>query len=89
MTKYHKKIKPPKAFLLLTFLFIGFGLGYTTKEFIEPSTNLIAQQTAEPQLLEKAAVSVCFSPNKQCQMNILREISKATKKLGLFKQILF
>lgn len=71
---------PSSAVYALSFL-IGFGAGYGIKEFTPPL------QTANPQPIQQISssvqlpVSVCFTPNKKCKIQIINEISKAKKSI--------
>lgn len=72
------KIRPPTLYMLL--ILIGFGIGYTTKEFVAaPLQKSHAQQEPYQPLvyLKEGTASVCFTPNKQCKMQIIGEINKA------------
>lgn len=59
-------------------IFIGFAAGYTTNHFVDPVRLQPQQESYRPSVnLKGGATSVCFTPNKKCQMQILEEIHKA------------
>lgn len=61
-----------KISLSLVVLLIGFGLGY--------SSNTLTETPQAPIPLENT-VSVCFSPDKRCQLKIIHEIDSASKSI--------
>ena len=72
------KIPPPTMYMLL--ILIGFGAGYTTNEFVASPLQVphAQQEPNQPSVyLKEGATSVCFTPNKQCQLQIIGEINKA------------
>jgi len=76
MRAFQTKIHPTIQQALL--IFVGFAAGYTTNQFIDPASRPPHQETHKPSIpLKNEAVSVCFTPNKQCQMQIISEINKA------------
>jgi phosphatidylserine/phosphatidylglycerophosphate/cardiolipin synthase-like enzyme len=71
---------------LFSLLVIGFGVGYTVKEFIQaPPQKVVEAPTETPSLtpfaLAPNSVAVCFTPNKQCQLKIIHEIKNAKKSI--------
>lgn len=82
-----KPIKIPPHTLYMLLILLGFGAGYTTNEFVvSPLQNPHAQQEPNQSsvYLTEGATSVCFTPNKQCQLQIIGEINKA--KASIFVQ---
>lgn len=76
MRAFQGKIHPTIRQVLL--IFIGFAAGYTTNQFIDPASHPPHQGIYKPSIpLKNEAVSVCFTPNKQCQIQIISEINKA------------
>lgn len=78
--KYGKKGQLFSSFLLALSLLVGFGLGYTTNEFNNP---LPGSNSTPPRSrpLDDVPLSVCFTPNKKCQSQIIRQIDKAVKSI--------
>ncbi len=78
--KRRKKLKVPPSAMVVILLLAGFGTGYTTKDYgrTRPQPLPPSAQVAE------GAISVCFTPNKQCQAQILQEIDQA--KTSIFVQ---
>jgi phosphatidylserine/phosphatidylglycerophosphate/cardiolipin synthase-like enzyme len=86
----HVKHKAPSFPFLLSLLVIGFGAGYTVKEFakefiqVSPQKAFEAPAGASPLTsfaLAPNSVAVCFTPNKQCQLKIIHEINNAKKSI--------
>ena len=76
------KVPPPALYMLL--ILIGFGAGYTTNEFVAvPLQNTHAQQGPNQAsvYVKEGATSVCFTPNKKCQLQIIGEINKANDSI--------
>lgn len=72
------KIPPPALYMLL--ILIGFAVGYTTNGFVvaplqNPQTQQVFFQPAA--YLKEGAASVCFTPNRKCQLQIIDVINKA------------
>lgn len=76
--KRGKKVKVPLSAMVAILLMVGFGAGYTTKDYGRSQPISPSAQVAE------GAISVCFTPNKQCQSQILQEIEQA--KTSIFVQ---
>ena len=73
-----KPTKIPPATLKMLLIFIGFSAGYTTNHFVDPVRLQPQQESYQPSVsLKEGAISVCFTPNKKCQMQIIREVNKA------------
>ena len=78
--KRGKKLKVPPSAMVVILLMAGFGAGYTTKDY-----GRAHQQPLPPSAqVAEGAVSVCFTPNKRCQSQILQEIDQA--KASIFVQ---
>jgi len=76
MSAFQTKIHPTIRQALL--IFVGFAAGCATNQFIDPASRPPHQEIYKPSIpLKNEAVSVCFTPNKQCQMQIISEINKA------------
>lgn len=75
----------PSSFYVI-YLIMGFGAGFATKEFVhlEQKTPTLYQSYQSTPLLNDQSISVCFTPNKQCQSQILSEINKA--KISIYVQ---
>lgn len=72
------KISPPALYMLL--VLIGFGAGYTTNGFVAaPLPNPHARQVFfQPDaFLKEGSTSVCFTPNRKCQLKIIDVINRA------------
>jgi len=76
--KYPKSLKISPSALYTVLILIGFGAGFTTKEFIPFDSKSPSQQTTS---LYNPSVTVCFTPNKQCQSQIIAEINNAKKSI--------
>jgi phosphatidylserine/phosphatidylglycerophosphate/cardiolipin synthase-like enzyme len=72
-----KKAPIPFHPLFAVVLLIGVGIGYASKEFIQPDPNVPSSSL----LHSSPLISVCFTPNKRCQAQIINEINKATKSI--------
>ena len=73
-----KPTKIPPATLKMLLIFIGFAAGYTTNQFVDPVCLQPQQESYRPSVnLNDGATSVCFTPNKKCQMQILEALNKA------------
>jgi len=75
-----RPIKIPPSTLYMLLILIGFGAGYTTSEFVTPplQNSRAQQEPYQPSVyLKEGSISVCFTPNKQCQVRIIGEINKA------------
>jgi phosphatidylserine/phosphatidylglycerophosphate/cardiolipin synthase-like enzyme len=84
--KRRKKLKVPSSSLLIILFLVGFGAGYTTKEFASPQKTITAPPHHPSQPTPSSTglpVSVCFTPNKQCQLKIIDEINKAKKSVHI------
>lgn len=78
--KYGKKNQRIFSSLYVIFLLIGFGLGYIAKEFSAPHPSL-PSPSSQSRPLDDVPVSVCFTPNKKCQSQIVHQIDKAVKSI--------
>lgn len=79
--KHGKKGQLFSSSLFVISLLIGFGLGYTTKEFGNPHPDQMSMIPQSKPYLEDVPVSVCFTPNKVCQSQIIHKIDKAAKSI--------
>lgn len=77
------KIPPSSLYVNVILLTIGFGTGFATKEFIHPEQMPppLQQPYQSTPLQHGPSVSVCFTPNKQCQSQIIAEINKAKNSI--------
>lgn len=80
---YSKFLKISPSVLYTVLVLIGFGAGFAVKEFIplESKPPALHQPFQQATLLNDPSVSVCFTPNKQCQTQIIAEINKAKKSI--------
>lgn len=80
---YPKSLKISPSALYTVLMLIGFGAGFTVKEFIplELKPSALHQPFQQATLLNDPSVSVCFTPSKQCQSQIIAEINKAKKSI--------
>jgi|GEM_PF-546962 len=73
-----KPIKIPPNIRHVLLIFIGFAAGYAANQFVDPVHFQFHQEAYPPSAhLKGGETSVCFTPNKQCQMQIISEINKA------------
>jgi phospholipase D len=79
--KHMKNSKIPSSPFFVILLLIGFGIGYATKEFIQPCPNVPSLNLPGISHAFPSSVSVCFTPNKRCLYQIINEINKATKSI--------
>ena len=79
--KRGKKLKLPPAVMLVILLMVGFGAGYTTKDYIPPSQESTQLPLSPSGSITEGDVSVCFTPNKRCQSLIIGEISQAKQSI--------
>jgi phosphatidylserine/phosphatidylglycerophosphate/cardiolipin synthase-like enzyme len=80
--KHIKKLKAKSYWTLVAFLFIGFGTGYTVREFYQPpQITHIQPETKEVISRSSALISACFTPGKHCQLKILEAINSARKSI--------
>ncbi|MCE3230520.1 MAG: putative nuclease [Alphaproteobacteria bacterium] len=84
--KRRKRLKAPSSPLLIILFLGGFGAGYTAKKFT-PSQQTVTAPPHHPSQPTPSStglpVSVCFTPNKQCQLQIINEINKAKKSVHI------
>jgi phosphatidylserine/phosphatidylglycerophosphate/cardiolipin synthase-like enzyme len=79
--KRARKIKITSLPLFAALLAIGFGAGYTAHE-VTKSPQTIFKQPVQPAVLSSLGpITVCFTPNKQCQSKIISEIGGAKKSI--------
>jgi phospholipase D len=78
--KRRKKLKVPPSAMGVILLMVGFGTGYTTKDYAHPHQQPISPSAP----LAEGAISVCFTPNKRCQSQIIGQIDQA--KTSIFVQ---
>lgn len=76
-----KNFKALSSSLFMIPFLVGFGMGYTAKEIIQPCQDVSPSKSQVISLKGDHSVSVCFTPNKQCQSQIIREIDKAVKSI--------
>ncbi len=76
-----KKLKAPSFPLVIASFLIGFGGGYTAKEFIHLPSKVLAVPVHSSSPLSENSVAVCFTPNKRCQSKIIDEIDAARKSI--------
>jgi len=69
--------------LFIILLLAGFGAGYVTREFIDDPHKAFEAPTHAHTLsaANQAPITVCFTPNKQCQSKIIHEIESAKKSI--------
>jgi phosphatidylserine/phosphatidylglycerophosphate/cardiolipin synthase-like enzyme len=60
---------------------MGFGGGYTAKEFIQPPSKVLASPVHSSSPVSENSVAVCFTPSKRCQSKIIDEINAARKSI--------
>lgn len=76
-------VSPPALYTILVLL--GFGAGYSTHEFVFNTQRPIPTQqhpySAPVQNSIFHTPIVCFTPNKQCQTQLIGEINKAQKSI--------
>lgn len=70
--KRAKNLKIPSSVLFIVLIMIGFGAGYGVHEFGD---------TPQVAPLLDNSITVCFTPNKQCQSQILGQIENAKKSI--------
>lgn len=71
----HLKLKNKSFQTYLIALIGGFGMGY--------GANTIVENNQNPQIVLENTVSVCFTPDKRCKSQILRELDRAKKSIHL------
>jgi phosphatidylserine/phosphatidylglycerophosphate/cardiolipin synthase-like enzyme len=77
-----KPIKIPLAIQQILLILIGFAAGYTANQFVDPVHPQLQQGPYQPPAyLKEGAASVCFTPNKKCQSQIIGEINKAKESI--------
>lgn len=81
--KFSKSYKISPSSLYAVLVLIGFGASFATKEFIllESYPPPLLQTFHQNSPIANQSVSVCFTPNKQCQSQIIHEINKAKKSI--------
>lgn len=79
--KRGKKLKVSSTAMFVILFLIGFGSGFGIKEFSSPQRAVTLQQPQQNSSSADIPISVCFTPNKQCQLQIINEINKARKSI--------
>jgi phosphatidylserine/phosphatidylglycerophosphate/cardiolipin synthase-like enzyme len=81
--KSFQSLKVSSSVLYTVLILIGFGAGVTTKVFVPLQPNPPAPQHTflQNSPVANQSVSVCFTPNKQCQSQIISEINNAKNSI--------
>ena len=79
--KRGKKFKLPPSAMFVILLMVGFGAGYTTKDYIPPSQEISQLPLSPSTSVAEGDISVCFTPNKRCQSLIIGEIGQAKQSI--------
>lgn len=72
MKKNQKSLKLRSLPIFVIILAMGFGIGYTSKEL---------EKSPFVSYSSENSISVCFTPNKKCQLQIINELSSAKKSI--------
>ncbi len=80
-TNRAKKLNVPSSFLHILLLLFGFATGYTSNEYISTTNPLPLQRQSVPSPATNQVPTVCFTPNKQCQTQLIEQIHKAKESI--------
>lgn len=82
-----KSFRTPTSTLSAILFLVGFGAGFSARELIHTPQKYVESHHPSSRTeisatnSSKLPVSVCFTPNKQCQTNIVDAINSATKSI--------
>jgi phosphatidylserine/phosphatidylglycerophosphate/cardiolipin synthase-like enzyme len=79
--KRGKKLKLPPSTMFVILFMVGFGAGYTTKDYIPPSQEISQLPLSPSTPVAEGDISLCFTPNKRCQSLIIGEIGQAKQSI--------
>lgn len=75
-------VKIPPSLMWPVVLLVGIGVGYTARELHQPmQVAFVQSEPQKPQHKIYPIISVCFTPGKGCQSQIINQINKAKQSI--------